>query len=110
MISYCEEHNICLGNRSSIASYKAAIAEYCKTGRLCCNKYKFSYVAPQGHIPKPSYILKLQLFDLKDNLVNEAFGLTAFALSTGISKTNIINNMKGITKTVTKDKQKFYVT
>lgn len=109
MANYCDKNKISLGNLTSLASKKTAISKYCKTGDVCCNKYIFSYNPPLKHKVRNSAILRLQLIDLFDNIIDEADGLDNFCKKINVPKTNVINNMKGVTKTLTKNNQKFII-
>jgi hypothetical protein len=62
----------------------------------------FSYDIPDFiKTPKNSNLLILQLLDYENNvLIDNTFGLNKFSEITKINKHNLINNMKGITKSV----------
>lgn len=107
MVNYCKNHNIPLGNRSSIDSYKTQISDLVKTNKLYLNEYLFTYSPKDvNHIKRDSRILELELYDEKNNLICSEKGLTAFSDLTNISKANVINNLKGITKKVLYKNQK----
>ena len=107
MVNYCKSHNIPLGNRSSIDSYKTQISDLAKTNKLYLDKYLFTYFPKdKNHIKRDSRILELELYDEKNNLICSEKGLTVFSNLTKIPKQNIINNLKGITKNVLYQNQK----
>lgn len=98
-------------SKASITSLKGKISSCCLTNTPYLETFYFTHDIPEFiSKPKECNLINIKAFDLDNNLLFDINGLDNFASILEINKANIINNLKGNTKTLLFNNQKIYLT
>lgn len=95
---------------SSEDNLRNKICQCCLSQTPYLGKYFFTKDKPNFiSKPKSSFLLGFDVFNLKDELIYSVEGLDKLTNYLDVKKSNIINNIKGVTKSLNYNNQKIYI-